>query len=94
MSGRDRFDDSLENVFALQDDVAVSVADAIASVGEAPPLHFRAGIPREAARIDRATEERLATRHTRARKDDDPDLQHFHHGVVVLERHLRHVAAG
>ena len=29
-----------------------------------------------------------------AGKDDDPDLQHFQHGVVALERHLRHLAAG
>jgi non-ribosomal peptide synthetase component F len=32
--------------------------------------------------------------YARAGKDDDPDLQHFQHGVVALERHLRHLAAG
>ena len=32
--------------------------------------------------------------YARAGKVDDPDRQHFQHGVVALERHLRHLAAG
>jgi hypothetical protein len=51
--------------------------------------HVRTGILREAARIDRATEERLAARHARAGLASD-----FRCLKSALERHWRHLAAG